>query len=321
MIIISTPTVIAVTGPAVHDIGPAAAHLGRNLGDGLAVRIVPDNRHTLAPHTSPNPYAGQVVAGVGTHPAVVELECLPSAWQDPHTSLGIVYATGGRDGGGEPGDELPSDLAALDRLGLHPGHRVTVDAPGLRYRAQVPPPVEVVSEPHGLAVIARDSVLRGAGEHRTVLLEAGDGMPFLDAFHAFGLPPWSTHIGLLELWVALDVARIRQLVGGLVAALRAEHVANAARVEVARQGGGHNRDGAQLASMFIALRNIQLIIPELAGVGAARFNDTAAVSEEIVDRLATFTTVVERRAGALVGAVSTGPDGSGREQWINLLPS
>lgn len=314
----STPTVIAVTGPAGHDIGPTAAHLGRNLGDGLAVRIVPHDRHTLAPHTSPNPYAGQVVAGVGAHPAVVGLECLPSAWQDPHTNLGVVYATGGRDGGGEPGDELPNDLATLDRLGLNPAHRVTVDAPGLRYAAQVPPPVEVTEEPRGLAVIARDSVLRGAGEHRTVLLEAGDGMPFLDAFHAFGLPPWSTHIGLLELWVALDVARVGgQYPGGMMAS----RLADTARVEVARQGGGHNRDGNQLPSMFVALRNLQLIIPELAGIGTARFNDTTVVSEEIVDRLATFTNVVELRAGALVGAVSTGPDGSGHEQWINLLPS
>jgi len=299
-------TVIAVTGPAGHDIGPAAAWLGRNLGDGLAVRIVPSS-DGLTPHTSPNPYP---VADPPDSGSVV-LWCLPSAWQHPDTNLGVVYT-------GAPTGDLRIDLNTLRDLGVDAGHRVTVQHGGFATRDgepighPLPAPVEVGN----LAEIARDSVLRGAGRHRTVLLEAGDGQTFLDAFHAFGLAPWNTHIDVLELWVVIDVAQCEANVGGLGAAV-------AAQIEVARQGGGHNRHGARPASMYLALRNVHTLVPELAGLNSARFardpEDGGEVSEAVADRVGAMLTVIEHRAGARVHALSTGPAaGGGPEQWIDL---
>lgn len=278
-------TVTVVTGPDGHDIGPAVAHLGRNLGDGLTVRIEP-----RATHTSPVPGAW-----------TVQLDVLPSAWQNPDTNLGVIR----RPRRGDPfnwHDAIRGDLRQLDQLGLHPGHRLTIEGlDGLR----CPPGCEPC-EPGGLAVAARDSVLRGAGP-RQVLLEAGDGQTFLDAMATLGLPPWSPHIERLELWLVIDVTWLAVTPDhGTVA----ESVATLVADEVTRQGSVPTAVD-RVTSLRLALLGFDDLLPELAGVDTAGLArdpaDGGAVTHEVGDRLGGLLILIEDRAGAPVSLLGTGP--------------
>lgn len=229
-------TVTVVTGPAGVDIGPVAAHLGRDLSDGLAIRTVDSNR-AEQPHSSPNPYRTDPA---GTElPDTVRLTTLPSAWQHPDTNLGVAWT-------GYPDTGLVHDIAELDALGLHPGHRVTVQhRSNYRSGAPIPEPVEVGD----LAAHARDSVLRAPGGGH-VLIEAGDGQTFLDAFHTVGLPPWSAHIDALDLWLVVDAG---QPFDELVAAVNALLAVNG--------GATVTID----AALHLAVTGIHAVVPGLVG--------------------------------------------------------
>lgn len=199
-----------VTGADGVDIGPAVAKLAEGVDDGLAVRIVDSTRYHI-PHTSPDPYHRRIdshldrATGVRVERQIdcqVRLRVLPSAWQDPQTNLGVVFTHAALP--------IGDDLHTMASLGLDPSHRLTVQgklhtlSPGHTY----PPPVE----PGNVGVLARDSVLRAGGR---VVVEAGCGMPFLEALAALNLAPWAPWIGHLDLWVVVDaVAALAALAPG-----------------------------------------------------------------------------------------------------------
>lgn len=290
-------TLTVVTGSAGTDLGPVAAYLGRDLGDGLAVRTVVSERTDVAtPHSSPNPHP--YGPGGLALPPVVHLDVLPSAWQDPHTNLGVVY-TGAID------STLRNDVYSMAQLGLDPSHRLTVQHQGVPRGVVgtfVPVPIEVGD----VGQQARDAVLRGAaGGSRHVLVEAGDGQTFLDALHTLGLPPWSPHIDELALWLVLDAARLVSGASGLI------DISGMAAAAVAAQGGGTNGRRERMPVLHLALLNAQILVPALAGVDSAAFNITPAeggtVGEDVADAVGAAIFAIEQRAGASVGLLGTGP--------------
>lgn len=318
-------TVTVVTGPTGHDIGPFTAWKAATdrIGDGLAVRVHPARNvwEPSAPtHLSPTPpgscwQAPAVGAGSGEPVTQMPLHCLPSAWQDPQTNLGVAFA-GAVDTG------FNTDLFVLDRLGLAPHHRVTVqlgrpgrDGDG---REMVPEPVELGN----LAVQARDAVLRSspASGSRYVLVEAGDGQTFLDALATLGLPPWDPAIDRLVLWLVLDVMH---MVGTTFTAAedRIRFTAEHAAAEAARQGGGRMA-GALHAAMRIALVNVQAIVPGMAGLGEHETRvaeHLGGAPEQVVAQLGQALDTIEARTGVAVGAIHTGDIGmTTLGQWISL---
>lgn len=203
-----TSKLTVVTGPEGVDIGRTVAAVGHHIDDGLAVRVIDTDRpytgRERAAHTSPDPYHGHHHSAVGgcagdgtTDTCVigrVRLRYLPSAWQNPDTNLGVVF-TG-------PARPLADDIHTMASLGLDPSHRLTVQARGpLSPAFTYPAPIEVGD----VGAHARDAVLRAGGH---VLIEAGDGMPHLDAIAALRLPPWAPWVGRIELWTVFDVRRM-----------------------------------------------------------------------------------------------------------------
>jgi hypothetical protein len=296
-------TVTVVTGPLGHDIGHVTAYLGRNLGDGLAIRTVQPS--TLRRRRTPNPYGA---------PHTIDLGALPSAWQNPDTNLGVAVAPqrfNSPVGLVDTLDQIRDDISYLERAGLSPAHRLTVQ--GASGAHHIWPAVEYGD----LAAAARDHVLRAsAGGSRQVLVEAGDGQTFLDAFGTVGLPPWSPHIERLELWLVLDIAR---LVSGASGAI---DISGMIGEEVARQGGGTNGRGEQMPVLRVALCGFHILVPEVYGHGSAPFalspEQGGPVSKEAADRVGDIITTVEQRAGTVVGLLGTGTGPDGYEQVIDL---
>lgn len=307
-----------VTGPAGVDIGPVAAHLGRDLGDGLAIRTVVSGRPPY-PHTSPDPHHRHTLdgttgcRGTGDDPCMtnrVRLLVLPSAWQNPDTNLGVAYT-------GIP-VRLPTDLGTLDALGLHPGHRVTVqhDMHWLNGdQGAVPAPIEVGN----LAEHARDSIWRGArDEHssRHVLVEAGDGQTFLDALHTAGIPPWTPYVEHIELWMVLDARTDWPAeVGDGAVELATDRLTARIGGEVFRNGGGPvDKHGI---TMRVAVLNVDRLVPGLAGKTTAGLAertgpDHAAITadDQAVDQLARLLVTISNTTGASITPVlfTTGTD-------------
>jgi len=297
-------TVSVVTGPPGVDVGPFVAWHGRDIGDGLAIRTVVSGAQPHV-HTSPDPYSRPHGA------AEMALVVLPSAWRDPQTNLGIAYTA-------QP-DLLPGDLLQLTRIGLDPGHRLTVQTgtrgSTFRWGNLIPEPVSVGN----LAEAARDSVLRGSPSgFRHVLIEAGDGQSLLDALHTVGIPPWSPHLDVLDLWIVLDAQAV--LDGPSVPDVplewaRERLVAHAGTVTF-DNGVGRNDRGRQHVIrpvVHIAVRNMQALVPGLAAQSLAEF-ETA--DDEIVDQVDTIVLAIEERTGLPVGAIGTGPDANA--PWIDV---
>jgi len=312
-------TVTVVTGPPGADIGPLCAWLGRDLTDGLAIRVLPNG--SSAPHTSPNPH----VVGFPS----VALFALPSAWQDDQTNLGVAYA-------GRMTDDLATDLFALERLGLAPHHRVTVqpgrdpkDAIRATLGSLVPPPVEVGN----LLEAARDSVLRGSADGtRHVLIEAGGGQTLLDALHTVGIPPWAGYVHVLDLWLMVDAMHLLAHLSADFAAADRPHLAaarlNAEAQNLLRANGGrivgagpldHLGDGPEIR-MRLAVRNVQAVIPELTGATWQQIEQRpdagGPIADGVLARFADFVLDLEGTADVHVGAVSTGPEAN--SPWIDL---
>lgn len=246
-------TVTIVTGPIGVDVGPVAARLGQGLRDGLAIRTIAAGGSTQA--SSPLPYdAIHTPTGRRVQPNRVLLYTLPSAWQNPDTNLGIAYEVQNSPLLGNV------DLPRLDLLGLHPGHRVTVQSP-TRSTIHVPPPVEVGN----LAEAARDSVLRTGGR---VLIQAGDGQTAQDALQIVGLPPWSAHIRRLDIWIVLDAQLALDRTAGLneAAAHARGHLLNTAAAEVRRNGGPFaDPDETGAVNLWLAVTNAHTL-PGLEGL-------------------------------------------------------
>lgn len=267
-------TLTVVTGQPGADLGPVAAYLGRNLRDGLAIRVVDSDARSETKHTSPDP----------TRPGeAVALSVLPSAWQNPDTNLGVVY-TGWVDSG------LRDDLEALDRLGLNPAHRLTVQHHGVPRgetggpTVWVPMPVEIGN----LAEHARDSVLRGSAESsRSVLIEAGDGLNILQALSALGLAPWGPHIEHLDFWMVFDADRT------------ADPVAEARRLVTL--------NGGPIPHMNLAIVNAQEYIPRLAGIDTNGFHDMPDdLGDQVDGALNALTIDIMKKSGVEVLLLGTG---------------
>jgi hypothetical protein len=311
-------TVSVVTGPPGVDVGPFVAWHGRDIGDGLAIRTVVSGARPCI-HASPLGFApGHLVAAPDAPPAL-GLVALPSAWQDPQTNLGIAYTA-------QP-ELLPADLLAMTRYGLDPGHRLTVQTgtrgSTFRWGNLIPAPVSVGN----LAEAARDSVLRGSPSgSRHVLIEAGDGQTFLNALHTVGIPPWSPHIDVLDLWIVIDAARPYDPadpharmpfmhVDKQAAWSIEQFVAHAGTVtfdnSVSRNGG--DTGGALQPVVHIAVRNMQALVPGLDAQSLAEFE---AAADEIVDQVETIVLAIENLTGLPVGAIGTGPDAN--SSWIDL---
>jgi hypothetical protein len=322
-------TVRAVTGPVGTDVGPFCAWLGADLDDGLAIRTVrsgrtPADRRDAFAHVSPLPWAaGQLApapSGLGAqHPdGGVPLWALPSAWHNPDTSLGVAYT-------GSATRDLTFDVATLDAMGCNPAHRITVQHTSLPRGREglepvlVPAPIEIGN----LAEIARDSVLRGSPERpRRVLIEAGDGQTLMEAFSTVGLAPWSPHIDVLDLWIVIDADRLIAQHGLSYDGSRdrlADAVIATAGVVARDNGGGLNRRGEWVPAPWLAIANVQALLPGLAGVTAEEFAtapaDGGPVSEALADQLSNLLIVIENRAQIAVGAISTGP--GPRSPWIS----
>jgi hypothetical protein len=303
-----TSRLTVITGPVGVDIGPVAAHLGRDLDDGLAIRVVTP---ATQPHTSPDPFhspIGHARTGPGPRGCgAVRLDCLPSAWQDPQTNLGVVYP-------GYPDLNLHEGLHTLDALGLNPAHRLTVQhGTGREHPVSIPHPVEVGN----LGVIARDSVLRAGGR---VQVEAGDGQTFLSALATVGIPPWAEWIGHLDRWIVLDVAAIPgdrhadQLLTRTIQAIR-DTVNALDGSSGAYTWGGH----APGPTLRVALFNGQMIV---AGTAGHEYNAATGDGDEISERAATLVVkvldAVADATGVEVHLFGTGHvDGTGMWSWID----
>lgn len=318
-----------VTGPAGVDIGPVAAHLGRDLGDGLTVRtVVSGPGRTIAQHTSPIPdyvpaelsalapgsMGGQYQQVTGVLPGRVLLFHLPSAWQNPDTNLGVAYS-------GPVMHQIALDFDRLHHLGVHPGHRVTVQrrpGPGDWINgsgdALVPRPVQFGD----LAEHARDSVWRGAeGSNRHVLVEAGEGQTFLDALHTVGIPPWTPHVERVELWTVLD-ARTDWPTSREAGTVELATARFTARIgaEVFRNGGMTGigpTTGMRGMTMRVAVLNVDALIPGLAGRTTADVADLtpgADVGDQVVGQLADLLVTISNNAGSNITPVlfTTGTD-------------
>lgn len=305
-----TSRLTVITGPEGVDIGPVAAHLGRGLDDGFAIRVVRSGADDI-PHTSPDPHHGGITTGgrVGA----VRLSVLPSAWQDPQTNLGVVWT-------GDPDLGLTRDLRTLDALGLNPAHRITVQLGGRAHtqpwRVSIPGPVEVGN----VGVQARDSVLRAGGR---VQVEAGDGQTFMQALTTVGIPPWASWIGHLDRWIVLDAALSSEgltrnpefLATMLPGAI--QHVIEQLDGSSGTYGG-FNPAGPDGPTLRVALLNGQLLVPDLAGhdysiatdAGDAPPMDTGLALADLLD------TVVER-TGVEIHLIGTGRvEDTGAWSWI-----
>ena len=318
-----------ITGPAGVDIGPAAAYLGRDLGDGLAVRTVVShalgNLATYHPlHGSPIPdYVPAHLHALDEHgepvhtgiaPGRIELYNLPSAWQHPDTNLGVAYS-------GLAGYHLTVDLDRLDQLGMHPAHRVTVqrrDTDPTIFKpdlGNIPEPVELGD----LAAHARDSVLRAGGR---VLIEAGDGQTFADALHIVGIPPWASYIRQLDLYVVVDAAAV--LSGSPIAAPAAggidpAHTAAlvAAVGQEVRRNGGPVVDEAPL-SMPTVIMGLDRLIPGLRGIYGRIDDDTPTIDMADRETLGSLLDVIDAQYGTWALLLGTGIDARGRHTFIDL---
>jgi hypothetical protein len=307
-----------VTGPERVDVGPVAAHLGRNLGDGLAVRIARTERVRNREHTSPDPHHRHTLDpatcnGTGGDTCSmndVGLWVLPSAWQNPDTNLGVAFD------GEKPSRDLAFDLDTLGKLGISLAHRVTVHRAGAApsgWRAPdsvVPHPVEFGD----LAVHARDSIWRGADDaaSRQVLIEAGDGRTFLSALDAVGIPPWSPHIDRLDLWIVVDCAQAGQILDhgdgdgdGLMRSVP-ELVVQA----VETSGGAVGSWRHPAVTLRCALINVHTLIPGIAGVTGdlsgpfpERYLDPDGADAH---RLYDMVGAIEEQAGVQAQIVGTG---------------
>lgn len=301
----STPTVTVITGPPGVDIGPAVAHIGRNLGDGLAVRTVrsePELANGLAfsrrgshDHTGPVPgyFGGTLAEGYREHG--LPLWNVPSCWQNPDTNLGVAYT-------GAVTRDLAFDCHTLEEIGCDVKHRLTV-----QYRAvtragalSVPPPIEVGD----LGTAARDSVLRGAdGGSRHVLVEAGDGQTFIDAMQAVGLAPNSPHIERLDRWLVVN-APLPDTDGR-------KFVHDIGQELIVNGGGRHAADGTPQPArgVQLAVLGLHRLFPQVTGLDTP---DGLAGEREAVAWLLD----VSGATGARVTLISTadGPAGP----WLDL---
>lgn len=264
---------IVVTGPEGVDIGRAVAEIGSRVDDGFAVRVVDSTRDSVA-HTSPDPYhrvltADPAVAQGPAQPGAVRLRCLPSAWQDPQTNLGVVFTRAALP--------LGDDIYTLAALGLDPSHRVTVDTRGGHLIRGFTYPLPI--EPGNVGVQVRDAVLRAGG---SAIVEAGDGMSHLEALAALRLAPWSPWIDELHLWTVFDVAAPG-------AGLDAEGVAAWVVDHLTRLGGtidneGTDPDERQVRSNVIVLGLDALGIPE-ADVAGSIFQRTGGAIDTVLTSL------------------------------------
>ena len=297
-----TSRLTIITGPVGVDIGPVAALLGRQLADGLAIRVVHSDVKELTPHTSPDPF--HRITGDATHHAgAVRLEVLPSAWQDPDTNLGVCY-TGHADEG------LTEDLHTMDALGLNPAHRVTVQhRPAGVSPMSILDPVDIGN----LGVIARDSVLRTGGR---VQIEAGDGQTFLSALSVVGIPPWADWIGHLDRWIVLDANTHNDTAGTLIAIRDAVNDLDGSSGTysnphpLAEQG----RD-----TLRIALFNGQVLIPGLAGCDYNVATDKGdTLPGDIVDQFVALLDRIASATGVEAHLIGTGRlAGTGASSWID----
>lgn len=293
-----------ITGPPGVDIGPVAAHLGRNLDDGLAVRVVtPDT----TPHTSPDPHHRQQGMGGPASIGAVRLDCLPSAWQDPQTNLGVIWS-------GAPDLGLKEDLHVMDALGLNPGHRVTVQhGDHVRARGAILPPIEYGD----LGVIARDAVLRAGGR---VQVEAGDGQTFLSALATVGIPPWASWIGHLDRWIALDAADMNL---PFVATpegvdILVHCVQRAVNDLDGSSGAYHNGQYLGGCTLRVAVLNAQILVP---GVAAHDYNVRTGEGDTLAEgtgtNLANLLDAVADKTGVEIHLIGTGRiAGTGVWSWI-----
>jgi hypothetical protein len=312
-------TVQVVTGLTGTDVGPFCAWLGRDLEDGLAVRVVRSNpdgpldRRGAFTHVSrtgfepghlvaaPTGFGAQTGAQVGLAP--VPLWCLPSAWQHPDTHLGVLFT-------GAVTRDLVFDVETLRGMGVDVRHRLTVQHTGIPAGyggLLVPHPIDVAP----LAEIARDSVLRGsAARPRRVLVEAGDGWTPTEALGALGLPPDSPHIDVLELWLVVNAEHAIAAAGlkgaatdytTLLGAVTA--AANAAVRHCGLPAGGRVRP-----SVRVALANVQAVLPGVAG--------HPALDTELWELVLDLAGLVAATTGVKLGAVSTGPDVDA--PWLDL---
>lgn len=303
-------TLTVVTGPSGVDIGPVVAELGRGLRDGLAVRTVDSDRVDIVAntlHTSPIPayvpahlHAPDDGSGHsfrnGIIPGRVLLRVLPSAWQDPDTNLGVAWS-------GEVTVALTGDLNRLDWLGMHPGHRVTVQHRGsYRVGSAIPEPIEVGD----LATHARDSVLRAGGQ---VLIEAGDGQTFLDALRIIGIAPWASYIEHLELWAVVDVSGLGHH-GGFDPAMLTGLVG----AEIQRNGGV---PATGQVSLQVALTGAHVLLPGLTGL--RNDADPALLDESTADSLGELLGAVERQCNTEPLLLGTGVDADGRDTFLNFF--
>lgn len=299
-----------VTGPAGVDIGPVAAWLGDTVGDGLAIRTVVSDSTAATLHASPIPaYVPEELRRLDGNGGSVLLAVLPSAWQNRDTNLGVAYS-------GEVDHRLVGDLDRLGMLGMHPGHRLTVQRhsdlrPTVSWSTDggdhhVPEPVEIGD----LATHARDSVWRGAdtGAPRHVLVEAGDGQTLLEALHIVGIAPWTPSIDRLMLWVVVDMQRAVDTSpflplsppghpGAWKAAVDA--TADAARLEVLRNGGPVG------PSMTVAITGLEKIL-SVAGFEGDLTTIPLAPDDILHDQIRQLCDAVSARAGADVLMMTTG---------------
>lgn len=312
---LDAPTVTVVTGPTGVDIGPVAAWLGRDLGDGLAIRTVVSpaigiSRVGAHEHDSPSP-PGTAYLRTGQPMPRVPLWNLPSAWQNPDTNLGVAYT------GAVTGD-LAHDIETLRGIGWDPSHRLVVSRHGGQDNAtgdhRVPHPVEIGD----LAEAARDSVLRAAdGGSRHVLIEAGDGQTIIDAFRAVGLAQFDPSIKVLRLWLVVNaeawgsVEPEHNPPGGPVARILADAVIGAAReLAVANDIASlvPGPPGGARVTASLAVLNGHLLLPQLAGVDTHTFLNTSQVPTTDADAFNDLVTTLTKQSSLHVGWFGTGPD-------------
>lgn len=292
-----------ITGPEGVDIGPVAAHLGRGLDDGFAIRVVRSGRYGLIdrPHTSPDPYHRHTLN-------FVRLSVLPSAWQNPDTNLGVVFDPA-------PCRDLKDDIEILNILGLNPAHRLTIQSTAGSV-AWVTAPVEVGN----VGVQARDSVLRAGGR---VQVEAGDGQTFMQALTTVGIPPWASWIGHLDRWIVLDAALSSEgltrnpefLATMLPGAI--QHVIEQLDGSSGTYGG-FNPAGPDGPTLRVALLNGQLLVPDLAGHDYNIATDGGVAPPMHAGlALADLLDAVADRTGVEVHLIGTGRvEGTGAWSWI-----
>lgn len=294
-----------ITGPEGVDIGPVAAHLGRHLDDGLAIRVI---NYSAMSHTSPDPYHGQTGSTrFDERPltvGAVRLRVLPSAWQDPQTNLGVVYD-------GPANEDLTEDLHTMDALGLNPAHRVTV-----QHRPDGVSPMSILDpvEVGNLGIIARDSVLRAGGR---VQIEAGDGRTLLSALATVGIPPWAEWIDHLDRWIVLDGM---DMTFANTALKGVDALTASVRHAVDQLDGSSGAYGMQgdTQTLRVALLNAQMLIPGIAAHDYnARTDEGDTLTDEDGETLAQMLDRVTDTTGVEIHLIGTGRvAGTGVWSWI-----